>query len=493
MSSPPGAGDSRSDLPAGAFTALLAAGMAVSMAYGVTLPLLPGLVERTGGGSAADVESHTGWLTGAYTLALFLFAPAWGALADRIDRRWVLAAGLAGSSVALWALTTPSGMRGLYAVRAMAGLMSAAVLPAVFAYGVTASAPSRLQRRFAWIASATALGFLLGPALGDGLTGLMGASALGDAAFASLPLDVVAIVGLLAAVGVLGLPSNRAVAPPGGALPGDERRIVRSLLLTAVVVLAITVAEVGVTLAARRATAVGPVPVSVYFALCSGVMIAVQFWALPRLERRLGEPRLVVAALAVLSAGVGLLAVSNGGFVTAAAFVLAAAGIGVLIPSLAVRISSAAGARQGWAMGRQAAAANLGQAVGAAATGSLFALAPALPFLLAAGLAAAGAAWDGAARREAGPRQLGAAQGGAPAMTTELAMRFVEWPELANRWMWLCQALAVVIAAAVLWSFGFAGWRALLAAVLLVCPVLILWGAVQGALDERRSRRRPGA
>lgn len=185
-------------------------------------------------------------------------------------------------------------------------------------------------------------------------------------------------------------------------MSSDERRIARSLLLTAVVVLAITVAEVGVTLAVRRAPAAGTLPVSAYFALCSGVMIAVQFWALPRLERRLGESRLVVAALAVLSAGLGLLALSNGAFLTAAAFVLAAAGIGVLIPSLAVRISSAAGAHQGWAMGRQAAAANLGQAVGAAATGSLFVLAPPLPFLIAGGLtalAAGAAAWEGNARR----------------------------------------------------------------------------------------------
>lgn len=392
----------RSDLSAGAFAALLAAAMAVSMAYGVTLPVLPGLVERAGVGSAAHVEGHTGWLTGTYTLALFLFAPAWGALADRIDRRWVLVAGLAGSSAALWAVTGSLGLRGLYAARAIAGLTSAAVLPAVFAYVVTASAPSRLQRRFAWIASATALGFLLGPALGDGLAAPI-LSVGGHGAISALALHVVSVVGLVAAAGVLTLPVNRAV-PCGsdGAPPGDERRIARSLLLTAVVVLAITVAEVGATLAARRAPAAGAWPVSLYFALCSGVMIAVQFWALPRLERRLGEPRLVVSALLVLSAGLSLLAGSNGGVVTAAAFVLAAAGIGVLIPSLAVRISSAAGTRQGWAMGRQAAAANLGQAVGAAATGSLFALAPPLPFLIAGGLtalAAGAAAWEGAARR----------------------------------------------------------------------------------------------
>jgi MFS family permease len=391
----------RRDLAAGAFAALLAAGMAVSMAYGVTLPLLPGLVQRAGVGSAADVDSHTGWITGADTLTLFLFAPAGGALADRVDRRWVLAAGLAGSSAALWALTWTSGLRGLYVARVMAGLASAAVLPAVFAYVVTASAPARLQRRFAWIASATALGFLLGPALGDGLAASI-RSAGGQGAFTTLPLDVVAVIGLLAAAGVLKLPPPQAMAPaPGGAMSGDELRIARSLLLTAIVVLAITVAEVGVTLAARRTPAAGMLPVSAYFALCSGVMIAVQFWALPRLERRLGEPRLVVAALVILSAGLGLLAFSNGGLVTAMAFVLAATGIGVLIPSLAVRISSAAGARQGWAMGRQAAAANLGQAVGAAATGSLFALAPPLPFVIAGGMTAlaAAAAWEGAERR----------------------------------------------------------------------------------------------
>ena len=71
-------------------------------------------------------------------------------------------------------------------------------------------------------------------------------------------------------------------------------------------------------------------------------------------------------------------------------------------------------------------------------------------------------------------------------------MRVVKWPEFANRWMWLCPILAVVIAAAVLWSFGFSWWSALRAAVMLVCPVLILWSAIQVALDERRSRRRPG-
>lgn len=267
-------------------------------------------------------------------------------------------------------MTWTSGLRGLYVARAIAGLASVAVLPAVFAYVVTASAPTRLQRHFAWIASATALGFLLGPALGDGLAAPIRAVG-GNGAFATLPLDVVA-VGPPAAAAVLKLPPNRAMAPaPGGAMSGDERRIARSLLLTAVVVLAITVAEVGVTLAVRRAPAAGTLPVSVYFALCSGVMIAVQFWALPRWKCRLGEPRLVVAALVVLSAGLCLLAVSNGGFVTAAAFGAGGHGHRRAHP-LAGRAHLECG-RCAPGLGHGAAgrgAANLGQAVGAAATGS---------------------------------------------------------------------------------------------------------------------------
>lgn len=77
-------------------------------------------------------------------------------------------------------------------------------------------------------------------------------------------------------------------------------------------------------------------------------------------------------------------------------------------------------------------------------------------------------------------------------MTMEVAMGTVRWPEFVNRWMWLCPVLAVVVAALVLWAFGWSWWSALLAVALLVCPALILWGAVQVWLDERRSRRRPG-
>lgn len=47
---------------------------------------------------------------------------------------------------------------------------------------------------------------------------------------------------------------------------------------------------------------------------------------------------------------------------------------------------------------------------------------------------------------------------------------------MLNRWGWLCPWLAILLAAGVLVAFGFTWWSALLAALFLVCPALLLWG-----------------
>jgi hypothetical protein len=66
-------------------------------------------------------------------------------------------------------------------------------------------------------------------------------------------------------------------------------------------------------------------------------------------------------------------------------------------------------------------------------------------------------------------------------------MRFLN-NRFADRWLWLCPLLSIVLAAAVLMLFGFTIWGALLAALLLVCPALLLWGAIEVMLDERHQR-----
>lgn len=358
------------------FALLLTTGLSASMSYGVTLPLLPGIVDAMAG-SGASVARQTGWLTAAYTVALFAFSPVWGWVSDRIDHRWVMAAGLLGAAASLVALQAATSLQQVYTARILAGAVTAAVLPALLAHVARTTVLAKRQRRFAWVASATALGFLLGPVASS-------AAALLPRSLSGLELvGMVCVLAALAAAATRNSPEDSGeiavtTAAPSPAADGMGL----ALLLTVAVVFGITVAEVGLTLRGG--------PVAPYFALCSFLMVAMQLAGYPVLERWMGEHRLVIAALFVMAVGIALLALREL-WAPAAAFALAASALGVLIPALAVRISSAAGQRQGWAMGRQAAASNLGQAGGAAVTGVLFAVATPAPFLLAGSLLAAAA------------------------------------------------------------------------------------------------------
>ena len=50
--------------------------------------------------------------------------------------------------------------------------------------------------------------------------------------------------------------------------------------------------------------------------------------------------------------------------------------------------------------------------------------------------------------------------------------------ETMGSWLWLCPLLAIGLAAAVLMIWGLSASTAFVAALLLVCPALIVWGAV---------------
>ena len=50
---------------------------------------------------------------------------------------------------------------------------------------------------------------------------------------------------------------------------------------------------------------------------------------------------------------------------------------------------------------------------------------------------------------------------------------------MQRKWLWICPLLSVLLAGAVLLAFGVSFWTALLAALFLVCPILIAWGIWQ--------------
>lgn len=380
------------------FPILLAAALSVSMAYGVTLPALPFLVERVHGADASAVAWHTGSLTGIYTFALFIFSPFWGALSDRIDRRAIIAAGLLGSAASLLLLDAATTLAALYVARGLSGALSAAVLPTVLAYAAeTALAPDR-PRKFAMVASASTLGFLLGPVIGSWLSPMVLAP-LAEMRVAGImmpdsPFFAVALASLLSGASLVFLPARADPLPPAqatavdGKKPMHRRNRIAGLFLTGIAVFGITIAEVGITLLGKQTLSLTPQEIARFFMICSAVMIAVQIGAFPAALRKIGLPTLVATALLVTAAGLALIPYAGTipGVVLAFAFV--SAGTAILIPALATIVSEAAGPLQGKAMGQQASAANLGQAIAASLTGVLFLAASAAPFVVGATAAA---------------------------------------------------------------------------------------------------------
>jgi MFS family permease len=150
------------------FTSLalpLVAVFVVSMGFGLVLPVLPFVLALALGEATprATISWHTGLLTGTYMLALFLFAPFWGYVSDRVGRRTVILIGLAGFIGAMLWFALARGLVSIYAARAFAGVFAAAVLPVVFAWVSDVRSPPTLAGAFAWLSAASALGFLFGP------------------------------------------------------------------------------------------------------------------------------------------------------------------------------------------------------------------------------------------------------------------------------------------------------------------------------------------
>ncbi len=378
------------------FPILFAAALCVSAAYGVTLPVLPFLVERIMGADAAAVARHTGSLTGSYTFALFILSPFWGVLSDRFDRRSIIAFGLTGSALSLLLLDSATTMTTLYLARIASGILSAAVLPAVLAYVAVAFHESERPQKFAAIASASTLGFLLGPAIGSWLSPMVLAplSGMRIASFLMFdsPFFAVALMNLFPALTIALLPGLRNASQKDPTAKSetmkmqtaDQTVIYCGLLLTCISTFTITVAEVGITLLGKQVLSLDPNGISRFFLICSIAMIVVQIGVFPACVRRIGAPRLVAAGMLLGVAGLALIPYAKTAAGTMMAFASVSIGTAILIPVLATLISKAAGTLQGKAMGQQASAANLGQALAASLTGFLFLMAPTAPFAVGA-------------------------------------------------------------------------------------------------------------
>ena len=375
----------------------------VSVGFGVTLPLLPFLIERLleSGGDAAQVSRATGLVTGLYMLSLFVFAPVWGRLSDRFGRRTILLIGLVGFSAVTFGFAFIETLPSIYAERILSGLFAAAVTPVALAtIGDLAKTEQQLARKLTFVSLAGISGVLLGPMLGifvaqAGSTMFPGTSEVGSLSY---PLAGTAIIALFsAAVTTFTIPdTERNVAAPLRAQNASlsSRWLIPILLfLASIVSAAVGVFEVGLALRGKQDLGLTQVQIALMFTTCSLVMIVMQAivffspWVKPATTRWFIAP-----ALGVLAAGLFLVPRASSFTLMLAIIGVVAASAGILAPILTYWISSKAGRAQGAHLGRQTAAASVGGAIGSAAGGLLFnvSLIPNAPFVLTSALVVLG-------------------------------------------------------------------------------------------------------
>lgn len=133
------------------------------LGFAIVLPLLPRYAEHL-----HATKPEIGLLFSCFSAMQFIFSPLWGRLSDRIGRRPVLLAGLAGSVIfyALFGFASEWGSLPLmFAARIGAGIAGATIATAQ-AYIADATGVEGRARGMALIGAAFGVGFTFGPILG---------------------------------------------------------------------------------------------------------------------------------------------------------------------------------------------------------------------------------------------------------------------------------------------------------------------------------------
>lgn len=134
------------------------------LGFGIILPLLPLYVKQFNG-----TPTVAGWLAASFSVMQFVFCPIWGRASDRWGRRPLILMGLLGSGAAFLMFGLATSIAWLFVARILAGILTAASLPASYAYIADSTTPETRSRGMAMIGVAFGVGFSMGPWIGGAL------------------------------------------------------------------------------------------------------------------------------------------------------------------------------------------------------------------------------------------------------------------------------------------------------------------------------------
>lgn len=141
--------------------------------WGIIIPVIPKLIKELINGDISEAAKYGGWLTFAYAITQFIFAPIIGSLSDKFGRRPIILISLFGFSLDYLLLAFSPTITWLFIGRIIAGITGASLTTAA-AYIADVSTPENRAKNFGMIGAAFGLGFIIGPVIG-GLLGQFGA------------------------------------------------------------------------------------------------------------------------------------------------------------------------------------------------------------------------------------------------------------------------------------------------------------------------------
>jgi MFS family permease len=358
---------------------LAAAVFVISAGYGALLPQWQGwLAILNPGVTASTVSRHIGFLSGMYTAGVLVGAPFWGALADRIGLGRVLIIGMVGYVASLLVMLVPEfdTLWGIYALRATNGFFVAAVVPVVSALVAEHTPESQRARRFAWLGAISLLGFLFGPALNIVARWVGPWLGEGTTSAAITARAVIVLSAIFGAVMMLGLARTLPkpiVAPVAEPKESVKTGLTALLWLSGAVTLVLSAFELGIVLQGQLHSGTSPREVAMMFAGCALAMLAVNgMLFFTSLLDKVPARRVVMTGLVLAIVGLAVLALHHSNASMYAGISFTSVGTGLILPVIAYRAAGASRGSLGTTMGGLAAAAGLGQTLGAAGGGWLF-------------------------------------------------------------------------------------------------------------------------
>ncbi len=335
-----------------------------------------------------------------------LTARVWGTASDRHGRRAILMLGVVSFTIAYWALClfvdallrwqvpVMVAFVGLVVLRALVGGAYAAIPAAGMALIADRVEPARRGQAMAQLGTGSAAGLVIGPAIAAALVpyGL------------GVPLIATAVLPLIACIALWWL-VPRTVPQPGPVrrrLALLDPRLRRALSIGFAAMFAVAIAQVSIGFYAMdrlglppedaaRAAGTALMMVGVALVISQGIAARV----------RIAPDRMIRFGTLVAAAGFGAVVFADSAAILAACYFVAALGMGWVFPGFTALAANAVdAAEQGAAQGAAGAAQGLGMVVGPVAGTLFYAVAPALPYVLASALLVAVSVplWVGAMR-----------------------------------------------------------------------------------------------